>query len=144
MIVVDASLAVKWFLTESDSGVAQQLFVDFFERMAAPDLIVIEVASSLVRHANSNRVDASLMDAALDDWAAMLIETVIRLDRGTPEKIRDAGRLAMTLGHPLKDCLYLALAIKIGCDFVTCDARFASKAALVYPRTMLLHQFKTT
>jgi predicted nucleic acid-binding protein len=46
--------------------------------------------------------------------------------------------LAQTLGHTLKDCLYLALARELDCDFLTCDARFVAKAALLSPRARLL------
>jgi predicted nucleic acid-binding protein len=138
MIVVDASLAVKWFLVETDSQDANRLLSDFAGQIAAPDLISIEVASALVRRANSNKAEASDMSVLLDKWADLLIQSAIKLYAGSPDRTRVAARLAVAMGHPLKDCLYLSLAQELNCDFITCDARFAAKAVQVHPRTRTL------
>jgi predicted nucleic acid-binding protein len=138
MIVIDASLAVKWFLVEADSSDANRFLSDFAGQIAAPDLIGIEVASALVRRADSIKAEASDMAVLVDKWAALLTQPAIRLYRGSPRRTREAARLAIELGHPLKDCIYLALARELDCDFVTCDARFAVKGSLIYPRTRTL------
>jgi predicted nucleic acid-binding protein len=49
-----------------------------------------------------------------------------------------AAALALDLGHPLKDCVYLAMAMELGCDLVTCDARFAEKACEAWAGVRLL------
>jgi predicted nucleic acid-binding protein len=49
-----------------------------------------------------------------------------------------ATNLAIDLGHPLKDCIYLALAMELGCDLVTADARFAAKAREVWAGVRVL------
>ena len=41
----------------------------------------------------------------------------------------DAVRLALALDHPVYDCVYLALAHRIGATVVTADRRFANAAA---------------
>lgn len=41
----------------------------------------------------------------------------------------DAVRIAIELGHPTYDCMYLALAIRIGTAVVTADKRFVSAVA---------------
>ena len=43
--------------------------------------------------------------------------------------MRAAADLAMRLGHPLKDCIYLVLADRLGCTVVTADARFRDRVA---------------
>ena len=40
-----------------------------------------------------------------------------------------AVRLALALGHPVYDCVYLALAHRIGATVVTADLRFANALA---------------
>ncbi|MXX06385.1 MAG: type II toxin-antitoxin system VapC family toxin, partial [Gammaproteobacteria bacterium] len=41
----------------------------------------------------------------------------------------DAVRLALALNHPVYDCIYLALAQRIGAVLVTADSRFAKVLA---------------
>jgi predicted nucleic acid-binding protein len=88
MIVIDASLAVKWFLVEADSSDANRFLADFAGQIAVPDLIVIEVASALVRRANSIKTEASDIGVLLDKWSALLTQPAIKLYRGTPRGTR--------------------------------------------------------
>ena len=55
-----------------------------------------------------------------------------------PEGIVKAANLAIDIGHPLKDCIYLALAMELGCPLVTCDTKFATKAHEVYAGVQVL------
>ncbi len=41
----------------------------------------------------------------------------------------DAVRLALALDRPLYDCVYLALAHRVGATLVTADARFVNALA---------------
>jgi predicted nucleic acid-binding protein len=48
--VVDASVVLKWFLPEKDSGLADSLLEDFLNgdaELIAPDLILLEAANAL-------------------------------------------------------------------------------------------------
>jgi predicted nucleic acid-binding protein len=135
MIVVDASLAVKWYLSESGSDEAERLLAENLEDIVCPDLIAIEVGAALVRRANMSKAAVADMETAIDKWAKLLAEGGVKLISTVPERMRAAALIAISLGHPLKDCLYLALAIELDCDFVTCDARFAAKVVTLFPRT---------
>ena len=55
-----------------------------------------------------------------------------------PGTLATAAGLAVDLGHPLKDCIYLALAIELECELVTADARFAEKAKGVWDKVRVL------
>ncbi len=137
MIVVDASLGVKWFLDEPLSAEAATLLASA-EEMLAPAHFHIEVASTLVREANIDKQLGDAMRQALEVLEDLIASTTVRLIVATPEAIRAAANLALDLGHPLKDCLYLALAMERGCDLVTCDARFAAKAKGVWAGVRML------
>ena len=137
MIVVDASLAVKWFLPEPGAEAAAALLLEQDE-IAGPDMLAVEVHATLVRGANmikSNRVEA---ETAIQRFQAMIESGEVTLIRSLPNQIERAASLAIDLGHPLKDCIYLALAMEMGCDLVTCDARFAEKAKGVWDRVRVL------
>ena len=138
MIAIDASVAVKWFAEEPFSAEARQLLEEERGELVFPDVFVIEVAATLVRIANINMASRSESEESLlrlldliDSGAILRLETL-------PEQTIAAARLALDLRHPLKDCIYLALAMELGCDLVTCDARFAAKAQRVWAGVRVL------
>lgn len=47
----------------------------------------------------------------------------------------------MRLGHPVKDCLYLALAMELRCDVATRDAKFIARARKIYPAVRHLSDY---
>ncbi len=138
MIIVDASVAVKWFIDELDSDLALDFLDRFDAEVAGPDFLAIEVSRALVAAVNARRIDADQGRTALREWLAAIAEQRIALlpvDVG----IIDRGvEIALDLGHPLSDCLYLALAVDHDVDLVTCDARFHTRAAAFHPRVRLL------
>ena len=138
MIVVDASVGVKWFLDESLSVEATALLTIGNEELLAPAHFHIEVASALVREANIHKDLGDAMQLALDGLEGLIVSETVRLFVTTAESLSAAAKLAISIGHPLKDCIYLALAMELGCDMVTCDARFAEKAKGVWTGVRVL------
>lgn len=141
MIVVDASLAAKWVLEERDSSDALDFLLRFGRELVGPNLIFIEVASAIVRRANENQIARATATAALERWTAEWPVNVVKPHRVTQRRLVNAGSIALDLGHPIKDCIYLALAIEFDCELATCDARFAAKAQALWPRTRLLADY---
>ena len=137
-IVVDASLAVKWFLDEADSDLADAFLVRNTGQMAVPPLFDIEVAATLVREANANKPHASVMRAAIARLVEFLSDGTIVVHPQPPAQLERAAALAIDLGHPLKDCVYLALAMNLECGMITCDARFAEKARGIWAGVRVL------
>lgn len=138
MIVIDACIGVKWFLDEAGSEAAVKLLVAERDHITGPELFAVEVAATLVREANARKPLADDMRLALTRLTALFGSGAISLNRMTPQNIADAGLLAIDLGHPLKDCIYLALAMQLECPLVTADARFAAKARNVYADVRVL------
>jgi predicted nucleic acid-binding protein len=132
MIVVDASLAAKWLLPEANSIAALEWLRAVGEPLHAPDLVAVEVASALVRRANEDKGLTQAMLLANEKWLALLTQRVVRLEHSAPADVARAAVLAIDLGHPMKDCLYLVLAMRLGCRLATCDTRFAAKAAALW------------
>ena len=137
MIVVDASLVIKWFLPESGSSAAAQLLLEN-STITGPDLLAVEVHATLVRGANMVKSNRREAEAAIQLFQAMLSSGEVGLMRSSPTQIAKAAALALDMGHPLKDCLYLVLAMELACLLVTCDTKFAKKARGVHAGVRVL------
>lgn len=141
MIVVDASLAAKWVAWEADSVDASRFLARWGSELAAPDLLLSEVASSIVRRARMGEIDRRESDALAEEWADFWRGQFIQSHRLDADLIADAIALALQLDHKLPDCIYLALAIRLDCDLATCDRRFHTKASTKFPQIKLLADF---
>ena len=141
MIVVDASLATKWFVGEHDQDLAITFLDDFDRAICAPDLLLTEVGGAIVRRANSDKGFVDDARLALDRMMLFWDHGGIVLQRLTSERVARAAKVALELGHPLADCVYLTLAIELDYDLATCDAKFHAKAAPRYPRTRMLADY---
>ena len=78
MIVVDASVAVKWLLPEPGVAAAQELLANE-ERLVAPSLIRTEVAAALARRARFGEIEPRDGEIAMGLWLQTLRDGVIGL-----------------------------------------------------------------
>jgi predicted nucleic acid-binding protein len=115
-LVVDASVAVKWLITEEHSALAEALSD---RRMSAPSLLRIECANALLRRARAGHLPAG---AVLGKVRALRLAPVRLVP--TERYLEAAIALATELRHSLYDCLYLALALDERAPLVTADGRF--------------------
>jgi predicted nucleic acid-binding protein len=132
VIVVDASLAVKWYLLEKLTFEALDLLAEHQGDIAVPDIFIAEVTGALVRSANIDKARRAECEAAIARFMGLFETGALAAFRTETEAIARAAALALDLGHPLKDCIYLVLAMERDCHLVTCDARFAAKARAVH------------
>ena len=121
--VVDASVAVKWLIAEEDADIADRLAASGQE-LHAPRLMASEAANVLWRKARLGEI------ARAEAGAAMALLTDMPVRWNDDETVgADAVRLALALDHPVYDCVYLALAHRIGATVVTEDRRFVTAVA---------------
>jgi predicted nucleic acid-binding protein len=135
VIVVDANVALKWFLPEPGADSALALIGD--EMLFAPALIRIEVMSGITRCV---RLGAANKEESLERckrWYEYLDENIVAI---VPDAalLDDAVNLSMAIKHALKDCLYLAAAKSMDGTLVTADRVFAERAKKAYRRVELL------
>ena len=120
-VVVDASVALKWVLDEPGSDFAMALRT---EELAAPAFWLVECANALWTWTVRGSLDS---EEALIRFAELSSAPV---SLSPPEAdIQEALRLAMELGHPVYDCMYLACALRLDAYVVTDDRRFLAAAA---------------
>jgi predicted nucleic acid-binding protein len=121
--IVDASVAVKWFVAETDSLVADELSASR-HRLFAPRLIMTEVANTLSRKAIAGLMSAAEARGYLRSLPYYL-EGVLAAD----ELIEPALENACALRHPIYDLIYLEAARRLDAQLVTADRRFIAKIA---------------
>ncbi len=133
--VVDASVVVKWLVTEEFSDEAARL-LEGGSTLAAPELVFAEVANALWALRRRGDVSDEDVAAAVDALKAAPLATPFSM----PQLAAAAARLAADVDHPVYDCFYLALAIQTGYPVVTADARFHDKLrAHPYLSDRILH-----
>lgn len=126
MIVVDASVAVKWFVPEQDSEKAEQL-VFSRRKLLAPKIISIEVAAAIIRLARIKSISPAMATTLLQDWQRALSDETVTLEP-TQYDFQNGTQLSLDLEHPLQDCLYLATADRLEVLLLTADNKFFKKA----------------
>ena len=113
--VVDASVAVKWFVDEARSPEARALLASG-QQIIAPDLIIAETCNTAwkkVRRGDISREQGEAMVRALPLSFDRLAPTAPLSER--------ALELAQRFDHPAYDCFYLALAESESAVLVTDD-----------------------
>lgn len=120
-LVVDASVAVKWYLPEEDSETALAL-LGSAAALHAPGLLRLEVANAFWKHARAGQIDQGL-------WALARprLERSIGQWHDSASLLDEAFAMAGAMGHPVYDCLYLALARHLGAKRVSADRRLIAK-----------------
>jgi predicted nucleic acid-binding protein len=114
-IVVDASVAVGWFLPEGYSAAATALR-EQDAQLIAPSLIAAEIGNAMWKAARRGNIQGADAIIAIET-ALIWFESLIPIEE---LRIR-ALALALDLKHPIYDCFYLALAERENCPVVTAD-----------------------
>ena len=135
-LVVDASVAVKWILPEDgheEAVLLQDQYQDEKIDLIAPTLLIAEVANVLWKRARRGELTAH---DAQRCFQGFLRDSPILMESSTLEF--SALGLALAHGHPVYDCLYLALALEHRCDLITADQRFFRAIGTALPCVRLL------
>jgi predicted nucleic acid-binding protein len=115
--VVDASVAVKWFVEEVRSAPARAVLASG-EPIIAPDLIVPEACNTAWKKVKRG-------DISRDQGEALMRALPLSFDRLAPTAPLSprALELACAHDHPAYDCFYLALAESEAAVLVSDDER---------------------
>ena len=122
-LVVDASVAVKWFVSQDASDQAERILASAHV-LHAPDLMRIEAANGFWKHVTAGHIQLDQARQAIGE-----LSRVINVWHGSADLLGPAFTISHELGHPIYDCIYLALASALDAPMVTADARLLARVA---------------
>lgn len=131
-IVVDASVAAKWYFNEPGHQGARALFARG-EEFAAPSLLLLEVANVVWKR--FKRGEITREDAReIVRLTPLAFSEIVPIEALVPQ----ATTIAMDAGHPIYDCIYFALAVRDGLSLVTSDERMQALGRRIKVRVELV------
>lgn len=116
MVVIDTSVALKWFLNEEGSEVALALLKK--ENLAAPDLLLYEITNALV-------CKRALKPSDIQDLLKLLFQFQIQLFVLPQERFFRVAELCRNFKITAYDASFIALAEVLKADFITADRKLA-------------------
>ena len=135
-LVVDSSVVIKWIVPQAYSEKAEEVLVAYQAgelRLLAPDLLNAEVGNILGKYHRFQGLTKRDVQEALEafkdlDWS--IVPSNLLLD--------DALNLAIDYRRTVYDSLFVALAIREGCQLITADERLVNAVAQKLPQVVLL------
>ncbi len=135
-IVVDSSVAIKWFIAEVHSDKARQI-LDVYETeeltLLAPDIINAEIGNIVWRKHTKQGLSAALAQDAIREFQKIVFTFI-----PTADLLSQAYQLAVTHNCTVYDALYLALSIRESCRLATADEELVRAVGGTFPNVVLL------
>lgn len=132
-VTVDASVAVKWLVSEPRHEEAYLLRGQGITRYA-PTFLPVECANVLWKKVRRGEID----DLAPYFKEVENLRDVLSF-RDTEDLLAAAARLAVALDHPVYDCLYIACAQRTRSALVTDDRRLTRAVSERLPQLEVLN-----
>lgn len=134
LVVLDASVAVKWFLPEKVETLTREALalMDGCRKkeiqIIVPDLFWVEFASVLRKAIRRGNYSKDSADAALATMKDLDFPTVSSL-----ELLEKAFEIAMTFERTVYDSIYVALAVQTQSQLITADEHLVNSLAARFP-----------
>jgi predicted nucleic acid-binding protein len=129
--VIDSSVAVKWELSETDSDKADALREDFrrgIHEFLSLDIFIVEAAHALTRAERQRRIPVGEARVSLSD-----ILTTPPVFFPFHALMLRAVDISSKMRIGVYDCLYVALAEREQCEFITADTTLVKNLQAAFP-----------
>lgn len=123
ILVVDASVVIKWFVPEVHGDAARRL-LEYSHQYVAPDLLFAETANAVWKKVRRGELSSRHGQRLVTDLGRVAVETV-----SCRALAADAHALATRIGRTVYDAMYLTLAVQLETRMITADERLARALA---------------
>jgi predicted nucleic acid-binding protein len=118
LLVVDASVVIKWHVDENHADAARRLLGDGAPALHVPDLMFPEVGNILWKKTRRN----DLTEEEARRIAHLVVVAPLDVHPSAP-LLEAALEIAIRTGRTVYDSLYVAMAVRLDCRLVTADER---------------------
>ena len=128
---LDASVAMKWVLPESDTAKAVRIRNEFrqgLHELIAPDVFIPEVSHGLTKAERRGVIPVGVAETRMLNVINCLPDLYPSLPL-----VRRAIQISSKARIAVYDCLYVALAEREGCEFLTADAKLINNLGRAFP-----------
>lgn len=130
-LVVDASVALKWLFPEQWSDQALQI-PTLGHELIAPDWLHVEIANAAWKRSQRRVISATDAAEAVEQAELAPVRSIPSVSL-----ISEALKIAFAYNRSIYDSLYIALAQREACQFVTADLRLYNALKDPLPERML-------
>lgn len=133
-IVVDSSVAIKWFVVEPYSAEARRVLDDYRAgtlTLLAPDLINAEIGNVVWKKHRFQGLAVADGQQIIDEFRKLKFELI-----SSAALLDEAYRLAVAHQRTVYDALYIALSVREQCLFVTADEKLYNAISETFPNVM--------
>jgi predicted nucleic acid-binding protein len=123
VLVVDASVVVKWFVPEVHSEAARRWLVASHDYVA-PDLLFPEAGNAVWKKVRRKELSPTQGRQLVADMSRVAVEVV-----AMGGLLPDALAVALRTNITVYDAMYLTLAVRLETKVITGDERFADRIA---------------
>ena len=135
MSVLDASVILKWFVSEKDSDKAEIVRKEYYvgkREIIVPDLILYEISNALRYHPEFETIE-------IQEAIQTIFDIDIEIITPTQMLINKSINIARENDVTCYDASYLTLAQDLKTDFITADEKFYNRISKdVFPNIILL------
>src|SRR5438874_2270546 len=129
--VLDASVAVRWFLESNDYDKARRLRRDYENRiheLLAPETVIWETSNALIKTERQKLIVPG--EAKAHFYNFLTTQPVLH---GVRPLVHKAMDIALQTRAGLYDCMYVVLAEREACELVTADDRLIRNLQPMFP-----------
>jgi predicted nucleic acid-binding protein len=133
-IVIDSSVAIKWFVVEPLSMEAHRI-LDAYQKDAltllAPDLIYAEVGNIVWKKHRFQGLAIEDAQQIVDEFRKLKF-----VPTSAADLLDEAYRLAVAHRRTVYDALYIALSVRERCSYVTADEKTVNAISPAFPNVI--------
>lgn len=138
-LVVDSSVAIKWYIPQPYFTESLQILDDYQNNrisLFAPDFIYAELGNIVWKYQRFQGLTDDNAENIVNDFRSLSITTI-------PARVLlpEAYKIAVQYRRSVYDSLYIALGLQLQCQFVTADEKLVNAVKDSIPNVIFIGNY---